>query len=175
MRLAARYVVFMRYAQGGGLDAAARTRREQVRLAAAGFIQAGESDEQVARRFRVTKMSVSRWRRALETGGTGALVSKGPAGARPLLNADQQRELMAVIEAGPAAHGYLDQRWTLARIAELIRVRFGVRFRSAGALHEMLTRIGCTWQVPTRRAAERDEPAIAAWREETWTRIKARR
>jgi hypothetical protein len=31
---------------------------------------------------------------------------------------------MALIEAGPAAYGYLDQRWTLARIAELIRVRF---------------------------------------------------
>jgi hypothetical protein len=37
----------MRYAQGGGLDAAARVRREQVRMAAAEFIAAGESDEQV--------------------------------------------------------------------------------------------------------------------------------
>lgn len=143
-------------------------------MAAAEFIAAGESDEQVAQRFRVTKMSVNRWRHALEDGGTGALVSKGAAGARPLLSTDQQRELMALIEAGPAAQGYVDQRWTLARIAELIRNRFGVRFRSFGALHEMLTRSGASWQVPTRRAVERDEQAIATWRQETWPSIKAR-
>ena len=143
-------------------------------MAAAEFIAAGESDEQVARRFRVTKMSVNRWRHALEAGGAGALVSKGAAGHRPLLNTDQQQELIGLIEAGPAAHGYVDQRWTLARIAELIRVRFGVRVRSSGGLHEMLTRIGCSWQVPARRAVERDEQAIAAWREETWPSIKVR-
>lgn len=141
-------------------------------MAAAGFIAAGETDEQVARRFRVTKMSVGRWRHASQTGGTGALVSKGAAGARPLLTVEQ--ELMALIEAGPAVHGYLDQRWTLARIAELIRKKFGVRFRSSGALHEMLTRIGASRQVPTRRAAERGEQAIVTWREETWPSIKAR-
>ncbi|WP_370366393.1 winged helix-turn-helix domain-containing protein [Catenulispora sp. GP43] len=145
-----------------------------MRMAAAEFIAAGETDEQVARRFRVTKMSVNRWRHALQTGGPGALVSRGAAGTKPLLTLDQQQELMALIEVGPAAHGYLDQRWTLARIAELIRVRFGVRFHSSGALHEMLTRIGASWQVPTRRAAERNEQAFATWREETWPSIKAR-
>lgn len=55
-------------------------------MAAAGFIAAGESDEQVARRFRVTKMSVNRWRHALETGGPAALASTGAAGSRPLLS-----------------------------------------------------------------------------------------
>ena len=143
-------------------------------MAAAEFIAAGESDEQVARRFGVTKMSVNRWRHALQTGGSGALASKGAAGTKPLLTADQQQELMALIEAGPAAYGYLDQRWTLSRIAELIRVQFGVRYHSSGALHEMLTRAGASWQVPTRRAAERDEQAIATWREETWPSTKAR-
>jgi transposase len=33
----------------------------------------------------------------------------------------------------------------------------------------LLHRIGWSVQVPARRAAERDEAAIAAWREETWT------
>ena len=164
----------MRYAQGGGLDAGARARREQVRLEAARFIAAGESDEQVARRLRVTKMSVNRWRRAVQAGGTGALASKGAAGARPLLDEAQRRELITLIEQGPAAHGHLDQRWTLARIRALIRARFGVDYRSSGALHEMLTRIGASWQVPTRRAAERDEEAIAAWRKEMWPHIKGR-
>jgi transposase len=164
----------VRYAQGGGLNAAARTRREQVRIAAVEFIAAGESDEQVAARFRVTKMSANRWRRAFQAGGIPALTSKGAAGNRPLLTEDQRRDLLELIEQGPGAHGYLDQRWTLARIRALIRERFAVDYHSSGGLHEMLTRLGISWQVPTRRAVERNEEAIAAWREETWPDIKGR-
>lgn len=145
-----------------------------MRLRAAELIAAGESDEQVARRLRVTKMSVSRWRRAVQADGIGALASRGAAGARPLLGEAQRRELISLIEQGPAVHGYLDQRWTLARIRALIRDRFGVDYHSSGALHEMLTRIGASWQVPTRRAAERDEEAITAWRREAWPHIKER-
>ncbi|MFF1568784.1 helix-turn-helix domain-containing protein [Streptomyces sp. NPDC058293] len=71
----------MRYPDGGGLTAQERVRREQVRLAAADPIEAGASDREVARQFRVTRMSANRWRRALVTGGRQALVSKGPGGA----------------------------------------------------------------------------------------------
>jgi hypothetical protein len=55
----------MRYPDSGGLTAAERARREQVRLAAADQIQAGASDREIAQRFRVTRMSANRWRRAL--------------------------------------------------------------------------------------------------------------
>ena len=90
-------------------------------MAAVEFIAAGESDEQVAERFRVTKMSVNRWRRTFEAGGISALTSKGAAGNRSLLTEVQQRELLELIEQGPAAQGHLDQRWTLARIRQLIQ------------------------------------------------------
>jgi transposase len=143
-------------------------------MQAAELIAAGEDDQQIAQRLRVTPMSVNRWRRALAAGGTRALVSKGAAGARPLLTGPQQQELVELIEQGPAVHGHIDQRWTLARIRDLIIARFGVDFRSSGALHEMLTRIGCSWQVPARRAVEHDERAITAWREQTWPEIKGR-
>ncbi|WP_405910940.1 MULTISPECIES: helix-turn-helix domain-containing protein [unclassified Streptomyces] len=71
----------MRYPDGGGLTAQERARREQVRLAAADLIEAGISDREVARRFRGTRMSVNRWRRALAAGGREALASKGAGGA----------------------------------------------------------------------------------------------
>src|SRR5581483_3878490 len=70
-----RYAGVMRYPDGGGLTAAERARREQVRLAAAELIEAGASDLEVTRRFRVSRMSVSRWRRALASGGREALAS----------------------------------------------------------------------------------------------------
>ena len=110
----------MRYPDGGGLDAAERARRERVRLAAAEMIEAGASDREVAKRFRVSRMSVNRWRRALAAGGREALASKGAGRAKCKLSEAQLAELEEVLDAGPAAAGYLDQCWTLARVAEQV-------------------------------------------------------
>jgi transposase len=169
-----RYAGTMRYPDGGGLTAEERARRERVRLAAAELIEAGASDREVARRFRVSRMSANRWRRALAVGGKQALASKGAGGARCKLTPVQLRELEAVMDTGPAAWGWEDQCWTLARIGELVRERFRVDYTLAG-LDVLLHRIGWSVQVPARRAAERDEAAIAAWRQETWPVIKGRR
>ena len=164
----------MRYPDGGGLTAAERARREQVRLAAANQIEAGASDREVARRFRVTRMSANRWRRALAAGGRAALASKGPGGGPCKLSPAQVRELEAVLEAGPAVWGWEDQCWTLPRIAEMVRRRFKAEYTLAG-LDLLLHRIGWSVQVPARQAAERDEAAIAAWKEEIWPVVKAPR
>jgi transposase len=164
----------MRYPDGGGLDAAERARREKVRLAAAEMIGAGASDREIARHFRVSRMSVNRWRRALAAGGREALASKGAGGMQCKLSPAQVAELEAVLDAGPAACGYLDQCWTLARIADQVWRRFAVEYTLAG-MDVLLHRIGWSVQVPARRAAERDEGKIAAWREETWPVIKGRR
>ncbi len=161
----------MRYPDGGGLTAAERARREQVRLAAAEMIEVGASDREVAKRFRVSRMPANRWRRSLAGGGRAALASKGAGGAQCKLTPAQLAELEAVLDDGPAACGYADQYWTLARIAEQVWRRFGVEYTLAG-MDVLLHRIGWSVQVPARRAAERDEEKIARWREETWPVIK---
>jgi len=71
-----------------------------VRLAAAEMIEAGASDREVAKRFRVSRMSANRWRRALAAGGRAALASNGPGGARCKLTPAEGRELEAVLDAG---------------------------------------------------------------------------
>ncbi len=164
----------MRYPDGGGLTAAERARREQVRLAAAELIEAGASDLEVARRLRVSRMSANRWRRALAAGGKQALASRGAGGAKCKLSAGRVAELEELLDAGPAACGYADQCWTLARIAGQVWQRFGVEYTLAG-MDVLLHRIGWSVQVPARRAAERDEAAVAAWREEAWPVVKVPR
>jgi transposase len=165
----------MRYPDGGGLSAEERARRERVRLAAAELIAAGASDREVARRFRVSRMSANRWRRALAAGGRAGLVSKGAGGARCRLSAAQLRELETVLSAGPAAWGWdEDQCWTLARIAEVIRARFTADYTLAG-VDLLLHRMGWSVQVPARRATERDEAAIERWKQVSWPQIKGRR
>ena len=161
----------MRYPDGGGLTAEERARRERVRLAAAQWIEEGASDREVAGRFRVTRMSANRWRRTLAAGGRAALASKGPGGTRCKLTSAQLEELQALLDAGPAAWGWDDQCWTLPRIAEVVRARFGVHYTLPG-LDLLLHRLGWSVQVPARAAAERDEQQIAVWREESWPQIK---
>jgi transposase len=143
-----------------------------VRLAAADLIEAGASDREVARRFRVSRMPANRWRRDLAVGGRAALASRGAGGAKCRLSPRQLGELEAVLDAGPAMAGWNeDQRWTLARIAEVIREHFGVEYTLAG-VDLLLHRTGWSVQVPARQAAERDEARIAAWREEAWPAVK---
>src|SRR3954471_16950219 len=118
----------MRYSQGGGLTAEDCARREQVRLEAAEWIEEGATDREGAARVRGRRMSATRWRRALAAGGRPALALKGPGGAHCRLSPAQLEELQVLLDAGPAAEGWTDQCWTLPRIAEVVRQRFGVDY-----------------------------------------------
>ena len=162
----------MRYPDGGGLTAAERARRERVRLEAAELIEAGASDREVARRFRVSRMSANRWRRALAAGGREALATKGAGGAKCKLTPAQLAELEAALDAGrPCGAGMRTSAGPWPGSRSWSARRFRVEYTLAG-MDVLLHRIGWSVQVPARRAAERDEAAIAAWRQETWPVIK---
>ncbi|MER5201492.1 winged helix-turn-helix domain-containing protein [Streptomyces sp. NPDC002884] len=75
--------------------------------------------------------------------------------------------LEAVLDADPATAGWCDLCRTLARIAEVVRRRFGVEYTVAG-MDLLLHRIGWSVQVRSRKATERDEEKIAAWKDEQW-------
>lgn len=74
---------------------------------------------------------------------------------------------------GPAAYGWVeDQRWTLARVAELVWRLFRVRYTLRG-VSLLLHRIGFSLQMPKHRPVERDEDKIATWRREVWAQAKS--
>jgi Winged helix-turn helix len=77
-----------------------------------------------------------------------------PNGVRCKLIPAQVRELEAVLDAGPAAWGWEDQCWTLARIGRLVRDRFGIEYTLAG-LDVLQHLIGWSVQVPARRGSKR--------------------
>jgi transposase len=88
------------------------------------------------------------------------------------LTGAQLARLRAALEAGPAAWGWIeDQRWTLPRVTTLIGRLFHVRYTPRGTSY-LLHRMGFTPQVPVHRAMERDEAAIAAWRAQTWAKVR---
>ncbi|MFE3221895.1 winged helix-turn-helix domain-containing protein [Streptomyces antimycoticus] len=130
----------------------------------------GEENAVIAHDLRVSVRPVQRWRRTWSQGGPRALASKGPA-SLPLLS----DELFAVLEQepakGPVAHGWPDQTWTLARVKTLIGRRFHKSYTVQGVA-ALLKRHGWSCRVPTRRAVERDEAAVAGWVKETWPQVE---
>lgn len=131
----------MRYADGGGLTVRGRVRRELVRLQAAEMFEQGMRPLWVAGVLRVSVKSACAWHRAWRDAGPAALVSKGPAGQSCRLNVEQLERLEAELEVGPAVHGWIDQRWTLDRVAELITTLFGVHYTQRG-ISVLLHRLG---------------------------------
>ncbi|ROV67021.1 winged helix-turn-helix domain-containing protein [Streptomyces globisporus] len=84
--------------------------------------------------------------------------SQGPA-SLPRLSEKQFAQLEAELAKAPAAHGWEDQRWTLARIKTVIGRRFHLTYTVQGA-RRLLVRNGWSCQVPARRAVERDDKAV---------------
>jgi transposase len=152
----------VRYGQGGGLTAQGRRRRELVRLAAVEKFEHRIPVADIAAELRVSERSVQRWQRAWEAGGAPGLASRGQAD-RCRLGGDQLAELDRVLGAGPAASNWQDQRWTLARIQDLIGRKFGVQYTIPGTWY-LLRRCGWSCQLGARRATERDDGAIEVWK-----------
>jgi transposase len=165
----------MRYGDGGGLNQAARMRREQIRRQAADLFALGMTPVEIATRLEVSQKSAYAWRKRWRAGGADALASTGAPGPDPTLSDPQLARLKTRLERGPAAAGYReDQRWTLARIQTLIGAMFKVRV-SLTTTWEAMRRIGYSAQMPTHRAIERDEHAIAHWRRHQWPAVKESR
>lgn len=144
---------------------------EQRRLKAAKLFAQGKGPSEVARLLKVRRQSAHDWQRRWRDGGPAALRSRGAAGPKRKLTTDQQAGIAAAVVAGPQAHGYATAVWTLPRVAKLIEQQTGRRYHP-GHVWRVLRELGFTCQQPTRRAIERDEPAIADWKRVGWPRLK---
>src|SRR2546429_8737215 len=158
-------------AQGGGLTAEGRKRGEQVRLEAARRFEQGAPAAVIAAGLRVSERSVRRWRQAWQAAGLAGLASRGQA-TQCRLDEQQLAALDLALEAGPLAAGWEDQRWTLARVRDLVAGKFKVQYTIPGIWY-LLQRRGWTCQLGARRAIERDDGAVEVWEKENWPRLKA--
>jgi transposase len=123
------------------------------------------------RRRGVSRASVSRWAAAMRLQGRRGLRARPKTGRPPRLDAGAWARLGRLLARGAVAAGFATERWTLRRIAALVRREFGVRYHPR-YLERPLKAHGFTAQRPATRAKERDERAIAAWPRREWVAIK---
>jgi transposase len=147
------------------------TWKEARRLQAWRLKQKGWSQRQIAEAVGVSEGAVSQWMKRAREAGPEALRRRPPPGAPRRLSAEQLARLPALLHRGPAAYGFRGELWTRPRIAAVIRLEFGVSYhpRHVGRL---LDAIRWSPQKPARRARQRNEAAIAQWRDETWPALK---
>lgn len=144
---------------------------EERRMEAVRLLRSGWSQAQVARELEVSPVAVCKWAGMLELQGRGGLAARPRSGRPSHLSPEQWQELGDLIQAGALACGFDTERWTLRRVAELIRQQFGVSYHPH-SLTEPLHKLGLSPQRPPTQAAERNEELVRAWLRRDWPRIK---
>ena len=147
------------------------TWKEARRLQAWHLKQQGWPQRQIAEALGVSAGAVSQWMARARDVGPEALRRRPPPGAPRRLSPEQLARWPELLHRGPPAYSFRGDLWTRSRVAAIIRLEFGVSYhpRHVGRL---LDAIRWSPQKPVRRARQRNEAAIAQWRDDTWPAIK---
>ena len=153
------------------MNPAPRDWREVRRFQAWHLLQQGWSQRQIADALGVSEGTVSQWMARAREEGPEALQHRPRPGASCRLTAEQLAHLPVLLRRGAEAYGFRGQVWTCGRVAAVIHLEFGISYH---AVHvgRLLKAMRWSPQKPMRRARQRDEAAIARWREDTWPAIK---
>lgn len=141
------------------------------RVRAGRMLQRGISPAAVAQRVGVARQTVYTWKRVLDEEGIDALRQARRTGPQSKLDEAALSRLREVLLESPTAHGFGTELWTLKRVRQLIRREFGVQ-HSEVHVWRLLGQLGFSSQKPEKRALERDEGAIRAWKRRTWPALK---
>jgi transposase len=134
--------------------------------------QQGWMQRDIAAALGATASAVSQWLASARGGGRQALASHlDRRGVPPKLSPEQLRLIPDFLWHGAEAYGFRGDVWTCDRVAGVIREEFDVTYSKSQA-SRLLRHLGWTPQVPITRAIQRDEAAIARWRDEAWPELK---
>jgi len=140
------------------------------RVRAGRLMLAGRTPAEAAQAVGVARQTAYTWKARLDEGGIDALRAMLP-GRPAQLDALQLDALRVALLQGAQAHGFDTELWTLRRVRALIEQLYGVRF-SEVHVWRLLGQLGLSSQKPERRAIERNEQAVLAWRRSTWPALK---
>jgi len=142
----------------GAPDQLQQRRRQAVQL-----LQAGRPMAAVARQVQASGSSVGRWWRTYQRDGLRGLAPKPTPGRPPRLSGSQLRTLETILTRGPRRAGYPTDLWTLARVAQVIRREFGIRYHPSHV-----------WRLLTARGWQRQPLELSETEQRTLERMLVR-
>ena len=149
----------------------ARESERRRRLAVDAALKQKMTVESVAKKYQVQVRSVYRWLAAYRKGGYRAIAARPAPGAPRKLSKNSLNRLEKIILKGAKAAGFANDLWTCARIAEVIKREFGVKYHF-NHVGKILSQMGWSPQRPEKRAIERSEKAIRNWVKKEFPGIK---
>lgn len=147
--------------------------REGRRLRAWQLYETGWKQKDIAEALGVSEGAVSQWISKARTKGAQALPNVPHPGPHPKLSQEQRAQLPSLLDQGAEAFGVLGTVWTTERVAWLIKKPFGISSHPAHC-SRLLSQIRYSQQKPITRATQRNEAAIATWRDHTFPALKKR-
>jgi putative transposase len=125
-------------------------------------IKSGHVPAEVAGKYKIKVGTLYRWLGKYRKDKRQGLNSKPTPGAPRRLSEAQLARLEKMILKGAKAGGYPNDLWTCARLADLIKKKFGVRYHF-NHVGKILVRMGWSPQRPEKQAIEKDDKRVRHW------------
>jgi len=145
---------------------------EARRLKGLQLLKRNVPQSEVAREVGVTRQTVHIWaQRLAEAKGAIGKLKARTLGRPRRLSEEQRAGLRSILLVGALQAGFPTELWTIKRVRAVVKERFGVEYSTVG-IWRLLRSLGFTPQKPEKRATQRDEEVIAAWKRKSWPALK---
>ena len=149
-------------------SAAELQRRRQLAL---DRVMDGYTQHEVATFLGVHERTVRRWMARYRKQGLAGLAAKPHPGRPPQLPRRYANLVVGWLRKNPKSFGFATELWTGARVAEVIRRKFQVRYHPR-YMTEWIASHGFSLQKPKRQVGSRDEAAIVQFLQHAWPRLQ---
>jgi transposase len=142
-----------------------------IRHRAVASVQGGNSADEVAEVFGVSRAALFGWLAMYRAGGWDALDAQKRGGRPRLLNAQQMDWIYkTVVEKNPLQMKFKFALWTLDMIRIIIQTKYGIKL-SRSSVGRLMDQLGLSAQRPLWRAYQQDPKAVEKWLKKEYPKI----
>lgn len=151
-----------------------RSWREERRLRALELYNKGWQQKLIAEALGVTKGAISQWIKRFkdlpaEERAIAVRIRKA-TGRKPAIPREDRPKLVALIENGAEALGFVGDVWTASRVQSVARRELGIKV-GVTTIKKFLHTEGYSVQKPQVKATQQSEQAVARFRAD-WAEVK---
>lgn len=147
--------------------------REVRRVQAILLLDQGTGIEAITTLTRYSRRQIFDLRKSYLNQGIIAIQDKQKGKPKELLSKKQRVEIVAIVKNNsPKVYGYDSEYWTTSILADLIRRRYKINYRSKTSLYIIFKQAKFSYHKPDRKYQARNEREVEKWRKEAKMKLK---